>query len=368
MQMSLEQFLNFLMAHNASIIEVLLGLTLLAVVFLSIRSFMIAKDPSSASAGMPADFSELEDTLKQLLEKAGQVPTAAAASEAGVSEDNQKLLSEIAELKLDLELKKTQLEEIKIQLASGPSITGSSGGAAISAQERTVLEEKIAELTAKLSEYEIISEDIADLSFYKEQNAKLQKELESLKVNAMLATRPAPSVPTPSASSSSEEPAAAAPAEVADSESVATAETPVAPAEEVAASPEPTGGGIDDDLMAEFAAAVEKQKTGGLEEGSSLATEEAPLAASAPEAQAEAPSEPAGDADVDLGEMDMDKMMAEAETIKTDDSLDVKPEDALGTGLDEDKLIQEAAALEGVTPEDKKLMGDFENFVKKNES
>ena len=43
------------------------------------------------------------------------------------------------------------------------------------------LSSRIKELEAKLAEYEILEDDIADLSLYKEENARLRSELEKLK-------------------------------------------------------------------------------------------------------------------------------------------------------------------------------------------
>lgn len=339
-EMSLEKFLHFLMGHNATIIEVLLGLTLLVILFLSIRMFLIAKETDVSSGSI--DLSNLENTLKQLLEKAGQVPATAGA---GSSEESQKLVSEISNLKVELQSKQKQIEDLKTQTpAEAPAASG------FSAEDRSQLESQLAELQAKLSEYEIISEDIADLSFYKEQNVKLQKELDALKSAgpAVAVASPQPVAAAPAPVIESAPPSASAiekeePAIVGRSQTSAEAGTE-APTAEVS-------NAIDDDLMAEFAAAVEKQKGGG------AAAENAPSAA--------VEAAPAGTEEtVDLGQLDMDKMMAEAATIKSDVP-DVAPEDALGTSLDENKLLQEAAALQGVSPEDKRLMGEFENFVKK---
>jgi hypothetical protein len=96
---------------------------------------------------------------------------------------------------------------------------------------------------------------------------------------------------------------------------------------------------VDADLMAEFDAAVEKQKAAS------------------------------GEASADLGALNMDKMLAEAADIKTDIP-EIKPEDVLSQSLDENKLLQEADAMkkEVGNPEDKKLMGQFENFVKKGDA
>jgi len=341
--MNLDRFLHFLISHNATVIEALFGITLLAVIFLAIRSFLLSKEP--VGSGSSLDMASLEVTLKQILEKAGQVP--AAGGNAGNSEEGQRLLVEITNLKTDLETKKKQIDDMKLAAANAPA----PPAAGMSSEEKSSLDDKIRELQAKLSEYEIISEDIADLSFYKEQNAKLQKELEGFKgggsapVAAPVEAAPTPA-PPPEPVMPKEEPA------IVGKSSAASVEVePPAPvaAEPVAAILETSNEiAIDDDLMAEFAAAVEKQKS-----------PDAPVTAAAPAAE--------NKADVDLGQMDMDKMLAEAAVIKTDGP-EVDPAAALGAGLDESKLLQEAAALNSVSSEDKKLMGDFENFVKKGDS
>jgi hypothetical protein len=351
--MSLDRFLHFLISHNATVIEALFGLTLLAVIFLAIRSFLLSKD--GVGAGASLDMGNLETMLQQILEKAGQLPAAsggasAAAGGSGGSEDGQRLLAEITNLKTDLEAKKKQIDEMKTATASAPAAAPGMSG-----EEKAALDEKIRELQAKLSEYEIISEDIADLSFYKEQNAKLQKELEGLKGGAPAAAAPtAPPPPAPAPAPAIEE---VAPAKPVEEPAIVGKATAPAVEPEAPAAPAAPDVAIDDDLMAEFAAAVEKQKS----------SETPEIAAGPAVAATAAPAGTEDKAGVDLGQMDMDKMMSEAAGIKADGP-EVGVEAALGSGVDENKLLQEAAALSSVSSEDKKLMGDFENFVKKGES
>ncbi len=370
--MTLDRFLQFLISHNATIIEVLFGLTLLVVTFLAIRSFLMAKEPSSGS-GAALDMGNLETMLQQILEKAGSIPTGATAG--GGSEDSQRLLVEITNLKTDLEGKKKQIEEMKTASANAPA----PAAAGLSGEEKAALDNKIQELQAKLSEYEIISEDIADLSFYKEQNIKLQKELEGLKGGGAAPSAPGPAAaapaptpapaPPPPVETPKEEPAIVGKSKAEPEPVVAAAPAPEAPAPAAEAAAPAMDLAIDDDLMAEFAAAVEKQKTGADAPAPAPAAAAPAPAASAPAgATAAAPADiPAEGGDIDLGQMDMDKMLAEAAGIKADEGPEVSAEAALGAGLDESKLLQEAAALNSVSPEDKKLMGDFENFVKKGE-
>ncbi|PIS11193.1 MAG: hypothetical protein COT73_05260 [Bdellovibrio sp. CG10_big_fil_rev_8_21_14_0_10_47_8] len=390
------------MQHNATIIEVLIGASLVAVVFLAIRSFLIAKDPGAAGAALPSD---LEETLKKIIEKANQVPSAAAVS----GEGGKELVEEISKLKGELEKKQKQIEEIK----NSPAAAAAPAGG-MSSEEKSGLEAKLKELQAKLAEYEIISEDIADLSFYKEQNAKLQKELEAAKGGAPAPAAAAGTVSTPPPAEDAAPPSVApaptppevpappseapapTPPEVPAPPSEAPAptppEVPAPPSEapaptppEVPASPQAEATAapaaaeepapavenvIDDALMAEFAAAVEKQKVSApaapAGDGKAAAPAAPAPAATAVAAAAPAAAVPTAD-DASLGSMDMDKMMAEAAGISAANVPDINPEQALGTEVDENKLLQEAKALEAVKPEDKALMGEFENFVKKNE-
>lgn len=358
------------MKHNTTIIEVLIGAVLVFTLLLAIRSFLTAKEPVS-EAGL-ANLGDLEGTLKKILEQASQVPAAGVVAAAGGSEDTQKLATEINQLKADLEARQKTIEELKA--AGGTAAVAADGAPAaaggISDEEKAKMEAQLKELQGKLAEYEIISEDIADLSFYKEQNAKLTKELEALKGGAAPAagaTAAAQAPPPPPAAAATAAPSAPPPATPppapkeepaivgkSKANEAAPATPPPAPAApeappQAAATPDPAVNVVDNDLMAEFNAAVEKQQG------------DAPVEPAAPPAPAEEAA-----ATVDLGAMDVDKMMAEAAAIKSDGP-DVSAEQALGVTLDENKLLQEATALQGVTPEDKKLMGQFENFVKKNE-
>jgi hypothetical protein len=110
--------------------------------------------------------------------------------------------------------------------------------------EAKKLESKVKDLEARLAEYEIISEDIADLSFYKEENIRLQNELMALKNGEA----PADAVVA------APEAAEAAPL-TADGALAPDAAPPVA---EVI--PEAAPAAAEDDIMKEFAKAVEEQK------------------------------------------------------------------------------------------------------------
>lgn len=182
---------------------------------------------------------------------------------------------ELNKAKQELAEKEKIIQDLKAKSTEVAAPAGATSVVSNAASKE--LEIKVKELEARLSEYEIISEDIADLSFYKEENTKLKKENETLKSGAVSAPVPAPA-PAPDPGPALEPEMKSAP-EIAEPEpdlkkpSLAdqlfeAAVTPAVSAEnkvspEQAPEPEPVSAGnpaIDDDLMKEFAAAVEGQK------------------------------------------------------------------------------------------------------------
>jgi hypothetical protein len=347
--MSVEKILLFIMNHNAGLIEAIVALILLLVLFLSYRAFKAAPETAEASAGI-GNLSELEATLKKLLDKASVVPSSAGAASGGASTE---LLAEIETLKNNLKEKQTEIESLKTSAESAGG--GGTGEGGLSEEDKAKLEAQLKELKGKLEEYEIISEDIADLSFYKEENAKLLKQLEAAKITPAAATTEpaaAPAAPAPAAvetAAPTPEPVVQDPV-VAAEQSVTIETAPAAdPAPAAAEAPAAPITGVDEELMAELDQAV---------------AEQAPSEAAAATTPASAT-----DAGADLGSMDMEKMMAEAEDIGDSAAAVEEAPNALEATLDADKLIEEASALTSPTgtavkTEDKNLMNEFENFVK----
>lgn len=318
--MTIEKFLSFWSHHNTEIIEGLIALIVLIALFLAYRSFFGKKSAGAeehASGGtVNVDAAQLEKTLQKLIEnqslgaklsansdelsvghdvdleasepEAARATGEPAASAAGggeaTSAEVAQLRASLSESTKKMEILRTQLVQAQEQVtaakneaaaaANAPAAAGGAAPAAggMSAEERSEFDAKVKDLEARLAEYEIISEDIADLSRYREENDALKKQLESLKATA-------PSTPPPAAA------APAAPAvdmglAIEPLEQVKAA--PAAPAPEATPAPpklaavpdaspavetpaespaEETSSLIDDDLMKEFAAAVEGQKS-----------------------------------------------------------------------------------------------------------
>lgn len=210
-----------------------------------------------------------------------------------------KLESVLAE-KVDL------VEKLKV-MESAPKVSNVENPE--DSKEKDKLRSELELLRARLKEYEIIEDDIADLAMYKEEVLALREEVSKLKEDG---GSPAAAV-------------AAAPHAAAPDAAAAAAPPPQQPASE-GGIPTP----VDDDIMAEFSKALEEQK----------AQKSAP-----PEPKVEPKEEPKEEPKSDLEEgLDVDKMMEEASQL---DKLEVADVDSgeLDRGLDSEKLLEEANTL-----------------------
>ncbi|MGZ3804240.1 MAG: hypothetical protein ACXVB4_08530 [Pseudobdellovibrionaceae bacterium] len=261
----MEKFLEFWSHYNPAIIETLVALILFFAIYLAYRAFFTAEgaELKESARGEVSSSAQIEKTLQKILEQ--QTVRQSSPDSLAGSEVPLEMLQELGFLKKSLEEKEKQIvvlqskasqaEKALQEGASGPSAeqiaAAASAAAGLAEKERLDYESKIKELEARLAEYEIISEDIADLSFFKEENARLTKELEEVRKGG---GSPAPSA-VPSSSSSPLPPLAAVP-------DLAAAETKTQASETLANEIlTETASSIDDSLMAEFAKAVEDQKS-----------------------------------------------------------------------------------------------------------
>ncbi len=294
--MTVEKFLSFWNTYNTAIIEGLIALIIFLSLFLAYRSLFGKKGENSAEGTI--DSAQIEKTLQKILEnQSGQRKgkgANAAAGEDGESLDMEFPLdegsseapakakvkavasaadgdsggvresaAEVAQLRLTLTENQLKIESLQEKLeeaekkaqagASGSEGAATSGGVSSEAleentKEREALKAKLKDLEARLAEYEIISEDIADLSRYKEENESLKKEL-SAKGGGVAAE-------TSGTNAVSAEELVTEPVAAAEPEAVATLETPEQP--EVTAAPVASEQEISPEaLEAELAAAAE---------------------------------------------------------------------------------------------------------------
>lgn len=279
--MTIEQVLSFFDHHNTAIIEGLVAIIILFGLYLGYRGFFAKDEKHGAGHGM--DTAELEKTLQKILDNQAssrharaedhesaddfkEMPrekVASAASEAaGVVGESP---AEIQQLRLTLSESQKKIEVLQAQLtvAETKATEAEAASAAAPAQAggaNPEMEGKLRDLEARLAEYEIISEDIADLSRYRDENDKLKAEIDALKSQGGGSSAP----PVSSSEEPAATPAPAAPVEEAAPVDLAALEVDaaalIAEAEATDTSAAPSADLIDDDLMKEFAAAVEGQK------------------------------------------------------------------------------------------------------------
>lgn len=304
---NLDHFFQFWSHHNQTIIQVLIVLTLLFIVALVFMTLFGAKEAEPEIAGGVSLSPELETSLKRALEAQSNVKAAvydfssgdATAPKLQAVSDRQStgnIPEELSQMTKELERAKSEIverekavQELKAQLVqvSNQAQQAAAGGGSSELQAR------IKELEARLAEYDIISEDIADLSRYKEENEKLKAQLQGQDrpaVNASAAEVEASSgVGVEAAASTNlkpEQPVTAIEQEPAPNPNLqvvsdetplkvmaASAESASAEATEESEVTEATNATVDDDLMKEFAAAVEGQKTAESQEAAQQTAE-----------------------------------------------------------------------------------------------
>lgn len=271
--MNLESALNYLTHHIEPIIQWLFFAILLLSAFLIVR-WLFGKKGEGTDAGLSAnsvtlaDGGDIQTFLKKILDQTAKLENMSleGLSSAGAGDIDARI------------------QAIKIELASrDEEIVKLKAGGGNKGADADVVNTRIKELESKLAEYEILEDDIADLSLYKEENARLKDELEKSK--ASLSEAPAPP-PAPASGNdivaefaeavgqdaTTDSSLAAGPMVIpetgdpmADFESVVALEKkvtqPAVAAPPAEAAPQAEG----DDLFGEFAAAPKAEDEGGLD-------------------------------------------------------------------------------------------------------
>lgn len=257
---------------------------------------------------------ELEGMLKRILDqtqKLEAVPLGQLSAEGVAQVDAQ-----VQVLKKDLQAKEAEINSLK---QSGNSKIG---------QETGALSSKIKELETKLAEYEILEDDIADLSLYKEENTRLRVELEKIKGGGAPSAAP---------------PANAAP--VAEVAAPPAADIVSEFASAAAASPTPAPSALEDvkipdtgNPMADFESTVKIERQMQNKPAPTGVNAGTAPAAVAPQAEADDLFAEFSKPSEEEAGLDTDKMMAEMAAL-------VSMEPAAGSAL-EDKVDTDKMAIE----------------------
>ena len=358
--MSFAKFLTFVTAHSESIIQ-WTAFVILSLVGVIIGRQIFAKR-TGASLGDGASLSggplpgEIQNVLQKILEQTNKLQNVSIETSRSSGSEllPENVAAELEMLKKDLQ---TREEEIS-RLQKGLGGPGAGDG------QFKEYSGRIKELEAKLEEYSILEDDIADLSLYKEENQRLKNEIEQLKGAGATASA------APAAGPAATVAATPAPTPVAPPAPAPTA--PPAPSADLGAASEPVPNSTpinnesDEDLVAEFAqamgqpAAAETPAKAPVE----LPSTDNPMAdfedtvkidkGEAPPKE-EASEKEEGSTDLfgefsesgeqeEFSDFDADKMMEEMAALVTSEAA-ADGGSALDEGVNTDKMLSEAAQL-----------------------
>ena len=184
--MNLETILYYVTHHSESIIQWLFFSILLLSALVIGRMIFGKKEALSGGGAAFADGSDIQEFLRKILDQTAKLETVSlqGASPSVVGEVDVQLQA----LKKELATREEELAKLK---AAGPA-GGSTAATSSASRDMDKAASRINELETKLAEYEILEDDIADLSLYKEENVRLRSEIEKFKADG--------GVPTPSVS------------------------------------------------------------------------------------------------------------------------------------------------------------------------
>ena len=174
----MESILSLFVFHDTYVVSFLvIGITIIVVMLLLFNN----KGPSNIVRSEIEGSENIEGALRRVLGEKNWSPDSAPTGTG--SEKVDELEKEVLE-------KDRKIAELNKQLTQSSGSGGDSSGGEMSAavaagaNDNSDLLAKISELEERLMEYEIIEDDIADLSLYKTENEKLKEELERLKALA----------------------------------------------------------------------------------------------------------------------------------------------------------------------------------------
>ena len=185
----MSSFLNWYTEHNAAIIQGLVIFIGAFFLFLIYRIFFVPQPPEDAqihySEKTPAANPEKVNDLVEKMNTETPPPAVQAEAQAISAKEFDDLQNHMKHLNEMLKDRETEIEKLQDEIVDLKntekklSEAGTADGAATSEQAilNDELKKKIEELEAKLSEYEIIADDIADLPQLRIENQKLKEQL-----------------------------------------------------------------------------------------------------------------------------------------------------------------------------------------------
>lgn len=165
----MDKALQFLATYNTQIIKGGFAIIFLLLIIYVYRMFFVVTPASSADGSASND--ALEQKLNQLLENQKN-------KSAAPGDGDEAANAEIDRLKLEVYGLKQQL--VEAEKKAGEIVTAPAAAADVATADPAAMKqqaEKIKSLESRLAEYEIIAEDIAELSQLRTENQKLKEQL-----------------------------------------------------------------------------------------------------------------------------------------------------------------------------------------------
>ena len=173
----MESFLSLFVFNSTSVVSFLVIAITVIVVFLLVFN---QKSPESVVRSEIDGHDNVEGALRRVLGEQRWAQNASASGDGASPEALQELEKEVL-------AKDRTIADLNKQLTQSGGTAGESTLSPSSPAEQDELMNRISELEGRLEEYEIIEDDIADLSLYKAENDKLKEELQRLKASAGVA-------------------------------------------------------------------------------------------------------------------------------------------------------------------------------------
>lgn len=164
----METILSLFIFQDAYVVSFLVAGIMITVLLLLMFNF---KSPESVIMNEVNSSENVEGALRRVLSEKSWV----GAQGASDSADSAEAVKRVNALENEVLSKDREIADLHKQLTQGNPLAGAAAG------DNSDLMGKIDELEARLREYEIIEDDIADLSLYKAENEKLKSEIDNLK-------------------------------------------------------------------------------------------------------------------------------------------------------------------------------------------
>jgi len=192
----MNEIITWAAQHNTIVIQVVFSIVLLLILVYVYRLFFV-NSPSSTAGDSSVELTEVNQKLDQLLEQQKSsgiqviekiVPASSTDADAKAVADSMAgsggNAGELEQAKAENAKLKAQLNELEKKVFELTPIAGAeeaaqAESAKVDNAQLIELNKKVEELQSRLSEHDIIADDIAELSQLRAENAELKKKIEN---------------------------------------------------------------------------------------------------------------------------------------------------------------------------------------------